>query len=110
MSIQEKIIKQARAEGNDAYKEVWEQFQRVGGETEIIPGFSKAKFIGTYLEEQIGNNSSHTLKNMGIDSAAKLSDLIQNYALLQNLIKQIEVQNRLEEAVLEIANLEDYQD
>jgi len=112
MSIQEKIIKQARAEGNAAYSKVWGQFQRSAGNgsTEILPGLSRAGFVEKYLNEQIGNNSSHTLKSMGIDSANKLSEVIQNFALLQALITQVEVQDKLEEAVLEIANLENYQD
>lgn len=112
MSIQEKIIKQARTEGNAAYSKVWEQFKRPAfdGSTEIVPGLSRAGFVEKYLNEQIGNNASHTLRSMGIDSAYKLSEVIQNFALLQTLIKQVEVQERLEKAVLEIANLEDYQD
>ena len=63
MSIQEKIIKKARTEGDAAYSKVWGQFQRPAfdGSTEILPGISRAGFVKKYINEQIGNIDNSTV-------------------------------------------------
>lgn len=105
MSIQEKIDKKAAEDAGEVYKKVWDDMPRKNG-YHTINGKEIPDFIKAHKGVKIAN-SKETLESLGLDTTQQVRDLVQKYALLKALVTQIEVKERLESAVIEIAELED---
>lgn len=105
MSIQEKIDKKAAKEAGAAYSKVWDEMPRKHGHN-TIAGVDIHDFIKAHSESRIAM-SNETLVSLDLDTTQKVRDLVQKYALLKALITQVEVKERLESAVIEIAELEE---
>jgi len=105
MSIQEKIDKKAAEEASAVYSKVWGEMPRKNG-YHTIAGVEIPDFIKAHSEVKIAN-TKETLASLGLDTTQKVIDLVQNYALLKALVTQVEVKERLESVVIEIAELED---
>lgn len=100
-NLQDRIEAQARKAAQEAFNKVWSQFKSGGFHT--CAGMHFENFVERAGKVRL--MSGQSLEKAGIDDPNKLRAAVNDYALLQATIAYVEEVNRLEEAVMEIADI-----